>query len=220
METFSIVSLSLLCALMAVGYAIFGHKTGWKGLVVRGSAILSCVALSLVSANFKSLTNALPLFLTLGLCVLVLAEALKDKVENEKTQRVVYGLACGLGFILISLGGLSMSQFNIFALLGGIFFGVAFGLIVCGIKKYKSANEVLTEILHFTAIGFILGFGLMGLVSYTHITSSICLLGGGLVLLFQKLVVTLGRGGKTEVAISNLLYILALVAISFTIYLY
>jgi len=220
METISIVSLSILCALMAVGYALFGHKTGWQGLVVRGASILACLALSLVSANFKSLTNALPLFLILGLCVLILAEALKDKVENQKSQNVVYGALSGVGFVLISLGGLSLSQFNIFALLGGIFFGIAFGLIVCGIKKHKTTDKILTEILYFISLGFILGFSIMGVVSSTHIFSAICMLGGGLILLFQKLVATLGKGSKVEVAISNFLYIFALIIISLSIYLF
>ena len=220
METISIVCLCVLCALMAAGHALFGQKTGWQGLVVRGASILSCIALALVSANFKGLTNALPLFVTLGLSILVLGEALKDKVPNEKTQRFVSGIVGSLGFILIALGGLSLSQFNMFALIGGVFFGIALGFIVCGIKKYKTIDNVLNEIFSFMSIGFILGFGLMAFVSSTHLLSAICMLGGGVILVFQKLVSALGKNGTVTNAISNLLFMLALTAISLSIYLY
>ena len=221
MNTLPIICLGALCLLMAIVYTAYSKKNGWQGLLVRGLAVVSCLALTQVSASLKALSNALPIFVTIGLAVLVLSESLKvADDEKGKSQTLVAGVFNSLGFALIALGGLSLSEFNFFAVLGGIFFGVAFGFIVCAIKKYKAKEKVLAEIFSFTAIGLILGFGLMAVVSSTHILSAICMLGGGVVLLFQKLMLALGRGGKTITAIANFFYIIALTAISLSIYLY
>lgn len=221
MNTIPVICLGALCFIMAVAYTIFGQKGGWQGLAVRGLAIVSCVALAQVSGSLKSLTNALPIFITIGLSVLILGEALKvTNVANEKAQTIASGVINSVGLILISLGGLSLSEFNIFAILGGLLFGVGFGLIVCAIKKYKTKDKVFFEIFSFMSIGLILGFGLMAVISSTHNLSAICTLGGGLVLLFYKLMLSLGKGGKIITYIANALFIIGLTAITLSIYLY
>ena len=70
------------------------------------------------------------------------------------------------------------------------------------------------------SIGLILGFGLMAVISSTHNLSAICTLGGGLVLLFYKLMLSLGKGGKIITYIANALFIIGLTAITLSIYLY
>lgn len=221
MITIPVICLGVLCFLMAIVYTIYGQKGGWQGLLVRGLAILSCIGLVQVCASLKSLTNVLPIFVTIGLAILLLGEAIKVVgVASDKAQNVTTGILNSLGFISISLGGLTLSEFSLFALLGSIFFGVAFGFILCAIKKYKTKEKIFMEILSFTSIGFILGFGLMAVVSSSHTFSAYCMLGGGLILLFQKFMLALGKGGKAISYIGNALYILALTAISFSIYLY
>ena len=221
MDKITVICLGVLCVLMAVVYTIYGQKSGWQGLLVRGLAILSCIALTLVSASLRSITNALPIFVTIGLAILLLSETLKvSNFAGDKAQTVVSGILTSVAFISIALGGMSLSEFSIFALLGGIFFGVGFGLVVCAIKKYKGIDKVLSEVFSFMAIGFILGFGLMAILSSIHTLSAVCMLGGGLVLLFQKFMLSLGKGGKVISYIANALFVVAIAVISLSIYLY
>lgn len=221
MNMIPVICLGVLCLLMAFVYTVFGQKGGWQGLLIRGLAIISCIALVQVSASLKTLTNALPIFVTVGLSILLLCEAIKvTGVASDKAQKVTTGILNSLGFISIALGGLTLSEFSIFALLGSIFFGIAFGFILCAIKKYNSKEQILMEILSFMSIGFILGFGIMAVVASSHTFSALCMLGGGLILLFQKFMLALGKGGKAITYIGNALYIIALTAISLSIYLY
>ena len=221
MNMISIISLGALCLIMAVLNIFFGERKNWQGLLVRGLAIASCIALVQVCASLKSLSNVLPLFVTLGLVILVLVEALKfADAENEKSNVIARTALAAVGFVLIACAGISLSEFNIFALLGGVAFGVAFGLIVCAIKKYKLPAQIFSEIFFFMSVGLILGFALMGIITSTHMISAICLLGGGIVLLFQKFMYVLGKGGKALVNLANFLYVVALTAISLSIYFY
>lgn len=221
MNTLPIICLGALCLIMAVAYTIYGNHSGWQGLVVRGLALSSCIALAQVSGSLKNLTNALPIFITIGLSILILSEALKiTNVASDKAQTIASGVINAVGLIIISLGGLSLSEFNIFAVVGGLLFGVAFGLIVCAIKKYKTKDKVFFEIFSFMSIGLVLGFGLMAILHSSHNLSAICTLGGGLVLLFQRLMLSLGKGEKTISYIGNALFIIGLTAITLSIYFY
>lgn len=221
MNIIPVVCLGILCLLMAVMYTLFGQKTGWQGLLVRGLAVLSCIILSLVSANLKAINNALPLFTIIGMSLLVLSEALKvADFENKRAELITFGILNSVGFVCIALGGMTLAEFNIFAILGGIFLGVACGLILCAIKKYKKIERVLVEIFSFMSMGFILGFGLMAILSSAHIYSGICMLVGGILLIAQKFLHSLDKGGKVVLKIANAMYIVSLAVIALSIYLY
>ncbi len=221
MNIIPIICFGVLALAMAGVYTFFSQKTGWQGLLVKGLTILSCVALASTSGNLKAINNAYPLFVTLGLCVLVLCEALKVVgIENEKASDTTFGALNGLAFILISLGGLSLGEFNIFAVLGGVFLGVALGMLVCAIKKYKTFYRALCEILSFMGMGFIVGFGLMALLSTSHLASSILMIAGGAMLIASRLMQTLSKGGKVIIMITNAMYATALAIIAFSIFLY
>jgi len=156
MNIVPMIFLGVLCLLMAVMYIVFNNKSNWQGLLVRGLAVVSCIVFSLVSSTTKSINNAFPLFTIVGLSVLVLSEALKVAgIADEKSNLITFGLLNSSAFTIIAFGGLALSEFNIFALLGGIFFGVADGLIVCAIKKYKTIERVVIEIISFISFGFI-----------------------------------------------------------------
>ncbi len=221
MNIIPIICFGVLALAMAGVYTFFSQKSGWQGLLVRGLAVLSCIALAQISGSLRAITNAFPLFVTLGLRVLVLAEALKvGGIENEKARDVTFGALNGSAFLLISLGGLSLGEFNIFAVLGGVFLGVALGMLVCAIKKYKTLHRVIGEISAFTGMGFVLGFGLMALLSTTHVLSAIFMIAGGALLIASRLMLTLSKGGKVVTMIANAMYALALAIIALSIYLY
>ena len=220
MNNIPVLCLGAVCLLMAIMYTIFGQKGGWQGLLVRGLAIVSCLALALVSANLKSITHALPLFVTIGFALLLLSEALKVAgIEDEKANIVTFGVLNSVGFVSIALGGMALGEFNYFAIVGGVFLGIALGCIVCAVKKYKKPARVFVEIFTYMSMGFIVGFGLMSVLGSSHFYSSVCMLGGGVLLIVQKLMTSLGKG-KAVTYIANALYIIALTALSVTIYLY
>lgn len=221
MNIIPIVCFGVVALIMAVVYTVFARKTGWQGLLVRGLAILSCIALVQISANLKAIGNALPIFMTLGLAVLLLSEALKVAgINNEKTSIAVFGVLNSVGFALIACSGLALAEFNIFAVVGGILLGIAGGMLVCAIKKYKSVERVFSEIFTFMGIGFILGFGLMSMLTSSHVITSICMIGGGALLLAHRFMFAFAQKNKTVKHIADLLYILGLLVISVSIYLY
>ena len=221
MKIIPVICLGVLCLLMAIVYTVFSQKSGWQGLLVRGLAILSCILFSQISANLNAINNALPLFTILGLSLLILCETLKVAgIASEKAQVVTFGALNSVAFTLISLSALSLGEFNAFALIGGVFFGIAGGLLVCAIKKYKKVYRVFSEIFTFMAIGFIIGFGLMSILSTTHFLSAICMLAGGTFLLLARLINGLSKGGKVSSYISNALFIIGLTVISLATFLY
>lgn len=221
MDIISIISLSVLCLLMAVLYMFYGEKTSWQAILVRGLAIFSCIALLQILASLKNISNALSLFLTLGFSLLLVYEILKFAViESEKAKYIISTVLYSISLLLIAFGGLSVCEFNIFSLVGGIAFGIAIGFIICSIKKYKSPYKIFSETFSFIAIGCNLGFGLMGIIASNHIVSAICILGGGLIFFLQKILYIFSNSRKLTIGISNFLYIFALILISLSVYFY
>jgi hypothetical protein len=221
MNTLSYVCLGILGIAMSVIYTIFNKKVGWAGIVVRGLTILSLLVFSLVCASLKSINNAFPLCISLGLAVLILSEVTFASNEvPEKAKTIVYGLFFAVTNLLFALSVLSLAEFNVFALLGGVLLGAGAGLIVCAVKKEKALYPVLMYILTYLSIGLLLGFGIMSITSSTHIASASMIFIAGILMLASKLLSAFVQNKKGMSYVISGLFILAVLLISVSIYCY
>lgn len=216
----SYICLAVLCLIMTVVYALFNNKIGWQGLLVKGLTMLSLLVLALVSANLKSLINAISLYIPIGLSVLLVCECLYC-VEIETKQRYIFSRVLQiLGYLSIAFSAMALSEFNILAIIGGMLIGCGTGLICWGIKRYNKIEIILMEIISFVAIGMIIGFGLHSLLNSSHFISSLLVFVGGIILFIQKVLTTFSGNKKVIIIISNILYIIALISISSSLFFY
>ena len=220
MELIVFILLSVLCVGMSGVYTAFHKKTGWEGILVRGLTIVSLIALPLIMANIKSLNNALPIFVCLGFSFLLMTETLfASNNLIAKPKELVFSILYATGNTLLSLGTLSLAQFNGFGFAGGLLFGLGVGFVICAIKKYKAFYPVIVEVLVYGSIGLILGFGLMAVLSSKHIISAIFMLVAGVLLLSQRVMKNFEKGTVMGY-ISSGIYVLSLLLISMTIFFY
>lgn len=221
MEIVTFVLFGVLALGMGAVSTIFHKKTGWQGIVVKGLTMLVLLSLALVSANLKELTNALSLFITLALAFLILSEVVTASNEvDEKSKLIVYSVFSAVSTILFAVGAVSLSEFNVLALIGGILAGLGIGLIVCAIKKNWALYPILMEILVWLSIGLLLGFALTAVLTSQHLISSVLMLVGSVLMVLQRL---LQKFGGEKVAIGyviNGVYVVALLLMTMTIYFY
>ena len=220
MESVVFILLCVLCAGMCGVYITFYKKTGWEGILVRGLTMLSLFALPLIMANIKGLNNALPIFVCLGFALLLMTDTLYASNNLiARPKELVFSILYGTGNTFLSLGTLSLAQFNGFGFAGGLLFGLGVGFVICAIKRYKAFYPVIVELLVYGSIGLILGFGLMAVLSTKHVISAIFMLAAGVLLLAQGIMKNFEKG-KVMGYISSGLYVVALLLISMTIFFY
>jgi len=219
MNTIAFVCLATVCLALGIINTIFNKLVGWKGIVIRGLFVLSLITFNLITANLRGINSALPLFITLALACILLAEAvLMSMSEEEKLKPVANGTFFAISCILFALSGVSLSEFAILGLLGGLFAGAGVGLIICAIKKEKALNPILMNILTFACVGLLVGLGISGVLNTKHMTSAICVLIGGLLLLAYRIIFAVGGKGKMVCYITNALNALGLIALTITVY--
>ena len=214
------ICLSVICVAMGVMSTIFHHLTGWKAIVVRGVTMVSLVTFALVVSNLNGITNAFPLFISLGLVSLLLSETIETSMaEEEKLKPIVKGVFYSIACILFALSSASLSEFSLFAFLGGLFAGIGSGLIICAIRKEKSFIQMIMNIFSLTCVGLLIGLSFGSVLTSEHLISAILMLSGGVLLLAHRLLVVCGRG-KVAKYITHALYFLGLIALTASIYFY
>lgn len=220
MSTIAFVCLAVVCVALGIINMIFNKLVGWQGIVVRGLSILSLIAFNLIVSNLRGINNALPLFITLALACILLAEAICVSMsDKEKLKPVINSVFFAFSCVLFSLSGVSLSEFSLLAFLGGLSAGIGIGLIICAIKKEKALNQILMNILSFACIGILIGFGVNAVIASKHIISSVCLLVGGALMLMYRALTICGHG-KTAGYLASAFKSLALIALTLSIYFY
>lgn len=221
MKLASFILLVVLCVGMGVIYTIFHKRYDWQGLLVRGLTILSLLALAIVAANLKELNNALPIFFILALGVLFITETIKttQKIEG-RANLIIYSVLSFASTTLLAVGAITLSQFNILSLVGGILTGVGLGLIVCAVKKDWSVWSIVMEVLVWLSVGLLLGFAMTAVLTSKHLLSSVFMLLGAVFMLAYKLIEKFASNNKVFEYISNALYVLSLLLLTITIYLF
>lgn len=220
MEMVPYICLGALCVILGVLNVIFNRKTGWQGIVVRGLAVLSLLAFSIIVSSLKGIVNALPMYISLGLAVLMMAEIVYvSMTDDDKMKPVINGLFFAVSAVMFALSTMSLAEFSLFALVGGLLAGIGFGLITCAFKQNKGLNRILMNILTFACIGLIIGLGINAVMISKHMISSICVLAGGALLLVHRALVVCGKG-KVAGYLASVIGTLALIAITISIYFY
>ena len=214
------ICLTIVCVVLGVLNTIFYKLLGWKGVLIRGIGIIALLTLSLVTANLRSIGNAFPLFITIALAVNLLAEAtMVSMEEGDKLKPIINGVCFSVSSVLFALSAMSLAEPNILALLGGLFVGLGFGLVVCSIRKNKGGNRIVMNIISFTCVGLLMGFGISAVLTSRHLISAILMLLGGVAMLIHRTLVVCGRGKTAGYLASAFLYF-ALITLSISIYFY
>lgn len=214
------ICLTIVCVGLAVVNTIFYKLSGWKGIVVRGLLILSLISFALIVSNLNGINNALPLFITIGLSYLLLAEAVYASMnEEDNLKPIVNGIFFAISNILFALSIISLAEFSVLALFGGVLTGIGFGLIVCVPKKNKGLNRILMNILTFASIGLLIGLSVNAILTTKHMISAVLMLAGGIMMLAHRVLVVIGQG-KVAGYLARAFNALALIAITVSIYFY
>ncbi len=221
MKIASIILLSVLCVGMGVIYTIFYKRDSWQGIVIKGLTMLSILALALISTSLREISNAMPIFITLALALLIMSETIKgSQTVDENAKLIVFSLFSFASTTLFAISAITLSQFNVLALIGGILTGVGLGLIVCAVKKTWSLWPMVMEILVWLSIGLLLGFTLTATMIGKHLVSSVLMLVGAVLILSQKMLNKFRKDNKIFDYLENGIYVLALVLMTISIYFY
>lgn len=221
MKIVPFILFCVLCVGMNVVYTLFCKSKGYKGLLVRGLTILSCLGLALISSNLNSLTNSLPLLVFFGLALMLMSEAMiVSEIDEEKPKMIVFGVLSCASNLMFALSTMSISEFNVFAFFGGILLGVGLGCVVCAIKKYKKWYQVLSTLLTFSAIGFFLSEAVYGVLASSHLITATIMVGAAVLMLVQKFIKCFVQEGTAAYYVASAFYVLASILISCSIYFY
>lgn len=212
------ICLGAVCLIMSIVYTILNNKKGWQGLLVKCLTMLSLFVFAMISANLMSLINAITLYIPISFVVLIISECLDCMEVDLKSKTIFQGIINIIAFALIAMSAMSLAEFNVLSLAGGILFGAGIGLISWAVNKYKDFYIIILEIFNFIAICAIIGLGINAVLLSTHLISSILLLAGGVVLLIQKMMRAFDNKHKAVNLIANELYILALIAIGCSLF--
>ena len=221
-----IVSMALLgvvCLILGVFDAIFRDKDNWVGFVVRSLTSLFLAIYALITINLLSTFNAFSLFIAIAMMInLFYTSATKSKIENDQAKKLVCGISESLVYLAIGLGIISLAPFNIFALVGGLLLGGAIALLILAIqvKKKNNVADVITTILIFVSLGFVLGFGINAIVNTKHLISAIISIIAGVLLLTSNLLNEFLKEGKLKQILCTILQNLVFIALVVSIYLY
>lgn len=220
MSTISFVCLAVVCVALGIINVIFNNLLGWKAIVIRGTFILSLICFGMIVTSLNDINNALPLFVVLALCLNLLFQSTCVAMsDEEKLKPVIHGAFFSVSCVLFALSAVTLAEFALLALLGGLFAGAGVGLIVSAIKKEKVLNPILMNILTFACVGLFLGLGISGVLNTKHMISSVCILASAGLMLIYKVTNACGKG-QTAKTIASALYALALIAITASIYFY
>ena len=214
------ICLFIVCGIMSIIYTLYYDKKGWQGILVKGLTILSLIIFSMVTANLKSLNSAITLFIPISLALLLVDECLSTIENSEKINIIFSGILKTISYVFFALTAMSLAEFSLLGFFAGILLGAGIGLITWGVKKYKTIEKIILEILTFIAIGFLIGLGMYAVIVSTHLVSSIMILIGGILLLAQKMMLVFGEQNKIVRIIAHEIYVFAIILICSSIYFY
>ena len=219
MKILVLILFLVLCVGMNIVYTIFHQEKGYKGLLIKGSTILSCLMFALVCANLNSLTNSQPLLIVFGIACMLFAQAMTiSEIDEEKPKMIVHGVLNGVAIACFGLSCISLSNFSLLAILGGLALGAGLGCVVCSIKKYKKWYQVLSVLFHWCGAGFLLGEGLYAIIASTHLVSSILMLGAGVLIIFNQIIRDFVPQNEKWDYVFNFFYVFSTIIIASSIF--
>lgn len=214
------ICLLLVCLITSTFYSIYSNKFTVINWAVKISALLSCCILAIVTANLTSAIGGYSIFVIIGL-IFLLAGEFFNLSNFEKTSVYFYfkNITLALGFTCFFVSGLIYGDFNIFALLCGVF--IATGLICLNFalkRQEKAKAEIISQSILISILSLFLSQGISLLLG-THLLTGLFFLVGGIFALAGTMAKALKKQGDNIARIiANALYILGLIAISTSIY--
>ena len=220
MRLVAFICFGVACLLMSVLYTLFNKKTAWVGLLVRGTTILSLLVFLLVLNSLKSLTNALALYLTISIVLLLINEIIDLVTDDENVVDLFSGILTSCAGICMALSVVSISEFNVFALVGGILLGLAFGFISWAFAKYEGVWNIILKLTQFAAFGAVVGVALGGLILSLHSTTALLLVIGSSTLILTKTLRDIFSENNIVYIVTSEMFVLSLLTIISSVYFY
>ncbi len=213
------IILSILCLGMGALDTIFHKKQGWQGILLKGLTIFSILVLAIVSANARELNNALPMFVMIALGLTILTETLLASNNiDEKARLITFSLLNFVSVMFFSVSSITLSEFNVLALVGGILLGLGLGLVVCGFKRNWALYPILMEILVCLSLGLLFGFALTATVVSKHFVSSLLMLFGAILMLVKHILESFFSKYKIIGYLSTAIFVISMILMTMTIY--
>ena len=207
--------------IMSVIYSIFKDKGDWIGFIVRNITMLLLLVFAVVTINVSNVVNGFSLFIAVALAINMFLEGLQlTSIKDAKVKNILCEVSKGITYLSLMLSAMSLASFSVYALLGGIFVGLAVGMIVWLIKKTDEASEACATIFSFACLGAMLGMAINGIVFTGHILSAILVLVGGGLLLASDLLNQFLKEGRVKNILVSEFKIIALVLLVVAIYLF
>ena len=207
--------------IMSVIYSIFKDKGDWIGFIVRNITMLLLLVFAVVTINVSNVVNGFSLFIAVALAINMFLEGLQlTSIKDAKVKNILCEVSKGITYQSLMLSAMSLASFSVYALLGGIFVGLAVGMIVWLIKKTDEASEACATIFSFACLGAMLGMAINGIVFTGHMLSAILVLVGGGLLLASDLLNQFLKEGRVKNILVSEFKIIALVLLVVAIYLF
>lgn len=218
MKLVSLICLAVLCLITSVLYAIFADKKGWQGFFIRGLAMFSISALSLVSVYFKGLTNAAGIFLSLAFVAFLFCEG-ASLIDDENKKWIATACSTVATGILLA-GVIALNQFSILPLGGGLLFGIGLALVVWAFNNEKGALNNIFAIVQLALAGGIVGVAAISTISSLHFTTTLLVTVGAGLNLIGLFIKNLNLNSKAANIIANLMITVGLAVIASSTYFY
>lgn len=215
MKFVAFVCIAAVCLIMSVLYAIFGDKKNGNGFVVRAITLFSILALSLISVYLKSMTNIIGLFVSLSCGALMLGEMLDD--ENKKWFCKIF---MALAYALLLAAVVSIMEFSLFPLLGGLLFGLSVGFVAWAFNGEKSATNTILNIIQFILLGGAIGFGAINLLGFRRFIFSAMIFGACVFILIGTFMKYLNSENRTINMLSRVFISIGFAVIAGSTYFY
>ena len=220
MRLIAFICFGVICVLMTVIYTLFNQKTGWAGLLVRGMSIFSLIVFLFVLNSLKSLTNALALYLSISIVLLLINEVVDLTTDDEYVADIFGGVLKTCAGVCMALSVVSISEFNLFALIGGVLLGLAFGFTSWAFGKYEGAWNISFKLLQFAAFGAVVGAGLCGIMFSLHSTTALILMIGSALFVITNTVKYIFNENNVVQIVTSVFYMLSLLTIVSSVYFY
>ena len=183
--------------------------------------MLTILAFAVISSNARELNNALPMFIIIAIGVLTVSETLNASQNVDENSRfITFSIFNAISTILFAVSAITLAQFNVLGLLGGLLTGLGIGLIVCAVKKNWALYPILMEIMVGLSVGLLLGFSLVAVIISKHFVSSLLMLLGAIIMLAKHIVEKFFNKSKASGYLICALNAISLIIMTMSIYFY
>ena len=213
--------MGVVCLSMSIMYSVWEKSGDWQGFLVRTLTSLFLLIYSIITINLTSVINAFSLFVAIGTAISLFYESLQTSaVQNENARNIIGGVSNALIYLAFALSIMSLAEFNILSLVGGVLLGLGLGLLVLIIKKHKKLSIILPTILIYIALGIAVGFGINSIIATKHFISAITTLASIALLLIEELLMQFVKESKTKTVVCIELKTITMILFIISIYLY